>query len=168
MESLKFQKNQNKTPSIFKTMVASVWIRGAIQSSRTLVLSNSAQGCRRRRPPCSLLIQRQSYGGHSGRKPVTGNLTSTSTSKRNSLLQTVGRLRNSIRQCFHPGAANIAREAIKTSATGSAKDQFTGRQMLKGMLSYIWPKVSLKRMDFLQNRNTFLTIVLVKKSGKIR
>jgi hypothetical protein len=43
-----------------------------------------------------------------------------------------------VRKCFHPGASSMAREAI--SLNGSP---VTSKDMLRGMMTYIWPKVCL-------------------------
>ena len=41
------------------------------------------------------------------------------------------------RGCFHPGVTNIARNTIKASGN---KEKMTGRDMLKVMIDYVWPK----------------------------
>ena len=41
------------------------------------------------------------------------------------------------RGCFHPGVTNIARNAIKAT---SNKGKMTGKDMLKVMIDYVWPK----------------------------
>ncbi|XP_021934561.1 ATP-binding cassette sub-family B member 7, mitochondrial [Zootermopsis nevadensis] len=41
----------------------------------------------------------------------------------------------SVRKCFHPGALSMAREALPLSG-----EPVTSKDMLKGMLTYIWPK----------------------------
>lgn len=42
------------------------------------------------------------------------------------------------RTCFHPGVSGLARDTI---SLGNNTTQITSRDMLHGMLSYIWPKV---------------------------
>ena len=88
-------------------MVASLWIRGAMQSaSRQLGSVRFYCHLTRRRP-----LQFSSC--------------------RNGVF--------SKRGCFHPGVTNIARDVIKNSNAGS-KRNLTGKDMLKKMVSYIWPK----------------------------
>lgn len=41
-----------------------------------------------------------------------------------------------VRKCFHPGASSMAREAIPLS-----DEPVTNKDMLRGMMAYIWPKV---------------------------
>jgi len=41
-----------------------------------------------------------------------------------------------VRQCFHPGASSMAREAFPLSG-----ETVTNKDMLRGMMAYIWPKV---------------------------
>jgi hypothetical protein len=43
-----------------------------------------------------------------------------------------------VRKCFHPGSSSMAREAVPLNA-----EPVTSKDMLKGMLTYIWPKVCL-------------------------
>lgn len=43
------------------------------------------------------------------------------------------------RDCFHPGASVLSREDINL---GDAKP-VSGTDMIRGMLEYVWPKVSL-------------------------
>lgn len=40
-----------------------------------------------------------------------------------------------VRQCFHPGASSMAREAFPLSG-----ETVTNKDMLRGMMAYIWPK----------------------------
>lgn len=41
------------------------------------------------------------------------------------------------RDCFHPGISGLDRNSIKLNE----KEQVTGQDMIKAMLTYIWPKV---------------------------
>ncbi|KAJ8978515.1 hypothetical protein NQ317_002419 [Molorchus minor] len=41
-----------------------------------------------------------------------------------------------VRQCFHPGASVLSREALPLNS----KPPMTGIEMIQGMLQYIWPK----------------------------
>lgn len=50
------------------------------------------------------------------------------------------------RNCFHPGISSISTNNAPVNDDSSK--QITSKDMLKAMLSYIWPKVSLK-CDFL-------------------
>jgi len=43
-----------------------------------------------------------------------------------------------VRKCFHPGASSMAREAFPLSG-----EAVTNKDMLRGMMAYIWPKVCL-------------------------
>lgn len=43
-----------------------------------------------------------------------------------------------VRKCFHPGASSLAREAFPLSG-----ETVTNKDMLRGMMAYIWPKVCL-------------------------
>lgn len=43
-----------------------------------------------------------------------------------------------VRNCFHPGATALSRDYVGVSA----KD-VTGREMLRALATYVWPKVSL-------------------------
>ena len=41
------------------------------------------------------------------------------------------------RGCFHPGVTNIARDTLKAA---TSKKKMTGKDMLKVMTDYVWPK----------------------------
>jgi hypothetical protein len=43
-----------------------------------------------------------------------------------------------VRKCFHPGASSMAREGIPLNG-----EPVTNKDMLRGMMAYIWPKVCL-------------------------
>jgi hypothetical protein len=43
------------------------------------------------------------------------------------------------RGCFHPGTSSLSRESFTQGMDKSS--QVTSKDMLKAMLSYIWPKV---------------------------
>jgi len=90
-------------------MVASVWLRGALQISRRL--GDSRHFCQFSR---------------NGQK-----MYSLKSSLR------LGLRYPSIRGCFHPGAANIARDVIKSGGSDNAK--LSPKDMMKVMLAYIWP-----------------------------
>ena len=85
-------------------MVASVWIRGALQTSRCLQQSNVRFFCQYSRNGTQLRIQNKSW--------LLGTLK---------------------RGCFQPGVRNIARDSSKG-------DKISGKEMLKQMISHIWPK----------------------------
>lgn len=42
-----------------------------------------------------------------------------------------------VRNCFHPGASALSRDYV-----GVAAKDVTGREMLRALASYVWPKVS--------------------------
>ena len=46
-------------------------------------------------------------------------------------------LRQQIRNCFHPGPTNLAREGIKNQ---ERTKKVTGNDMIKALSNYIWPK----------------------------
>lgn len=42
-----------------------------------------------------------------------------------------------VRNCFHPGASALSRDYV-----GVAAKDVTGREMLRALAAYVWPKVS--------------------------
>jgi len=42
-----------------------------------------------------------------------------------------------VRQCFHPGASNLARDTLKHK---QKVEGITSRDMIKALSTYIWPK----------------------------
>ena len=89
-------------------MVAAIWLRGALRSSRTC---------------------HSQFYSHCTKTNFHGNAKKELPQLQSSFF--LGK-----RLCFHPGATNIARNAIKTTAS----ERITGKVMLKNLLTYIWPK----------------------------
>ena len=91
-------------------MVASVWLRGTLQVSNKI--GSSRFFCQFTRNGKSL-----------------SNLRSATR---------LGSRFPNVRSCFHPGATNIARDVIKNG--GASNEKLGAKDMIKVMLSYIWPK----------------------------
>ena len=108
-------------------MVASVWLRGTLQVSNKI--GSSRFFCQFTRNGKSL-----------------SNLQSSTR---------LGSRFPNVRSCFHPGATNIARDVIKNG--GATNEKLGAKDMIKVMLSYIWPKgnSSVKR------RVVFAMVLLV-------
>lgn len=68
------------------------------------------------------------------------------------------------RNCFHPGVSGLNRDALDLHD----KPSVTSTDMLKAMLRYIWPEVSVKFCNIYKQCNIFVTFLSLQDDPEIR